>query len=91
MGRTPHVRAAEADHTVLLLPGALCTPAFYDDLLAEPRLSALPIEIPEVGHFALVQQPGRVADVILEAIAAKGRPRYTSSGSVITSTIAGPS
>jgi len=28
-----------ADHTVLLLPGALCTAAFYDDLLAEPSLS----------------------------------------------------
>jgi pimeloyl-ACP methyl ester carboxylesterase len=28
-----------ADHTVLLLPGALCTAAFYDDLLAEPSMS----------------------------------------------------
>jgi len=28
-----------ADHTVLLLPGALATPAFYDDLLAEPAMS----------------------------------------------------
>ena len=27
-----------ADHTVLLLPGALCSAAFYDDVLAEPRL-----------------------------------------------------
>ena len=27
-----------ADHTVLLLPGALCTAAFYDDLLAEPSM-----------------------------------------------------
>src|ERR1044071_2666023 len=27
-----------ADHTVLLLPGALCSAAFYDDLLAEQRL-----------------------------------------------------
>jgi len=27
-----------ADHTVLLLPGALCTSAFYDDLLAEPSM-----------------------------------------------------
>ena len=26
-----------ADHTVLLLPGALATAAFYDDLLAEPQ------------------------------------------------------
>lgn len=28
-----------ADHTVLLLPGALCTAPFYDDVLAEPELS----------------------------------------------------
>jgi pimeloyl-ACP methyl ester carboxylesterase len=27
-----------ADHTILLLPGALCTAAFYDDLMAEPSL-----------------------------------------------------
>jgi pimeloyl-ACP methyl ester carboxylesterase len=27
-----------ADHSVLLLPGALCTAAFYDDLLAEPSM-----------------------------------------------------
>src|SRR5262249_1795759 len=32
-----------ADHTVLLLPGALCTAAFYDDLLAEPSMSKTPI------------------------------------------------
>jgi len=31
------------DHTVLLLPGALCTAAFYDDLLAEPSISKAPI------------------------------------------------
>jgi pimeloyl-ACP methyl ester carboxylesterase len=30
----------EAEHTVLLLPGALCSTLFYDDLLADPRLSA---------------------------------------------------
>jgi pimeloyl-ACP methyl ester carboxylesterase len=28
-----------ADRSVLLLPGALCTAPFYDDLLAEPKLS----------------------------------------------------
>ncbi|HEV2671307.1 MAG TPA: alpha/beta hydrolase, partial [Gemmatimonadales bacterium] len=27
------------DHTVLLLPGALATAVFYDDLLAEPKIS----------------------------------------------------
>src|SRR5262245_35736433 len=29
---------AGADHAVLLLPGALATPAFYDDVLAEPAI-----------------------------------------------------
>jgi pimeloyl-ACP methyl ester carboxylesterase len=32
-----------ADHSVLLLPGALCTAAFYDDLLAESSMSKAPI------------------------------------------------
>jgi pimeloyl-ACP methyl ester carboxylesterase len=31
------------DHTVLLLPGALATAAFYDDLLAEPSIREAPI------------------------------------------------
>lgn len=30
-----------SDHTVLLLPGALATAAFYDDLLAEPKLGSI--------------------------------------------------
>jgi pimeloyl-ACP methyl ester carboxylesterase len=29
----------DADHTVLLLPGALCTAPFYDDLVEHPKLS----------------------------------------------------
>ncbi len=33
----------DADHAVLLLPGALCTAKFYDDLLAEPSISDAPI------------------------------------------------
>ena len=32
-----------APHTVLLLPGALATPAFYDDLLAQPTIRDAPI------------------------------------------------
>ena len=32
-----------ADHAVLLLPGALATAVFYDDLLAEPELRDAPI------------------------------------------------
>jgi len=31
---------SDAEHTVLLLPGALATAAFYDDLLAEPTIRA---------------------------------------------------
>jgi pimeloyl-ACP methyl ester carboxylesterase len=34
---------ADAEHTVLLLPGALATAAFYDDLLAEPAIRAASI------------------------------------------------
>jgi pimeloyl-ACP methyl ester carboxylesterase len=33
----------DADHSVLLLPGALCTARFYDDLLAEPSIRDAPI------------------------------------------------
>lgn len=33
----------DASHTVLLLPGALATAAFYDDLLAEPAIRAASI------------------------------------------------
>ena len=32
---------ASADQAVLLLPGALCTAAFYDDVLAEPSVAAI--------------------------------------------------
>src|SRR5437667_3396212 len=39
LGWTLHESGPEnADHTVLLLPGGLCSAAFYDDLLAEPKL-----------------------------------------------------
>lgn len=33
----------DAGHTILLLPGALCTARFYDDLLAEPSIRDAPI------------------------------------------------
>jgi pimeloyl-ACP methyl ester carboxylesterase len=33
----------DADHSVLLLPGALCTARFYDDVLAEPTIKSAPI------------------------------------------------
>jgi hypothetical protein len=37
--------APDADHTVLLLPGALCTAAFFEDLMAEPKLSEASIRL----------------------------------------------
>src|SRR5918996_2012534 len=36
---------SDAAHTVLLLPGALCTAAFFYDLMAEPRLRAASIRL----------------------------------------------
>jgi pimeloyl-ACP methyl ester carboxylesterase len=41
-----------ADHTVLMLPGALCSARFYDDLIAEPSLRSAPI------RFAATTVPG---------------------------------
>jgi pimeloyl-ACP methyl ester carboxylesterase len=39
LGWTLHESGPDsADHAVLLLPGGLCSAAFYDDLLAEPKL-----------------------------------------------------
>jgi len=43
---------ADADHAVLLLPGALATPAFYDDLLAEPTIGSASIRfVAGIGFF----------------------------------------
>ena len=35
----------DADHTVLLLPGSLCTAAFFEGLMAELRLIEAPIRL----------------------------------------------
>jgi pimeloyl-ACP methyl ester carboxylesterase len=35
----------DADRTALLLPGALCTAAFYEDLMADPRISEASIRL----------------------------------------------
>jgi pimeloyl-ACP methyl ester carboxylesterase len=43
---------ADAEHAALLLPGGLCTAAFYDDVLADPRLAQAPI------RFAATTVPG---------------------------------
>ena len=58
-----------ADHTVLLLPGALCTAAFYDDLIAEPALQRASI------RFVATTLPGfggtePLADLSMENYAA---------------------
>jgi pimeloyl-ACP methyl ester carboxylesterase len=42
----------DAEHAVLLLPGALCSAAFYDDLIAEPSLRDASI------RFAATTLPG---------------------------------
>lgn len=52
----------DADHAVLLLPGALATPPFFDDLLGEPRLSAASI------RFVATTLPGFGATVPLDDI-----------------------
>lgn len=36
---------AGADHTVLLVPGGMCTAAFFDDLMKEPKLSGASIRL----------------------------------------------
>jgi pimeloyl-ACP methyl ester carboxylesterase len=43
---------ADAEHAALLLPGGLCAAAFYDDVLADPRLTEAPI------RFAAATVPG---------------------------------
>jgi pimeloyl-ACP methyl ester carboxylesterase len=37
--------ARDAAHAVLLLPGALCTAAFYDDVLAEPAVESASVRL----------------------------------------------
>ena len=43
---------ADAEHAVLMLPGGLCTAAFYDDVLADPQLTQAPI------RFVAATTPG---------------------------------
>jgi pimeloyl-ACP methyl ester carboxylesterase len=42
---------ADAEHTVLLLPGGMCTAAQYEELMAEPALAAI--------HLVAVTMPGQ--------------------------------
>ena len=53
---------AGADHTVLLLPGGLCTAAFFDDLVQEPTLSGASIRfvaatVPGFGDTQPLEDP----------------------------------
>jgi hypothetical protein len=45
----------DADHAVFLLPGALATAPFYDDVLAEPALTGASV------RFVATTLPGRIA------------------------------
>lgn len=49
----------DADQTVLLLPGALCTSAFFDDLVTEPRLRTESIRLvaATIPGFGLTPSP----------------------------------
>ena len=61
-----------ADHTVLLLPGALCTARFYDDLLAEPSISAAPI------RFVATTLPGFGGTTPPDDLSVEGYSRFAS-------------
>ena len=63
---------SDADHAVLLLPGALASAAFYDDLLAEPTLTSASV------RFVVTTLPGyagtpALADSSMEGLAASAR------------------
>ena len=52
----------DADHTVLLLPGGMCTAAFFDDLVKEKRLREAPIRfvaatVPGFGDTRPLEDP----------------------------------
>ena len=59
-----------ADHTILLLPGALATAVFYDDLLAEPSLRNAPI------RFVATTLPGFGASAPPEDLSMEGYSRH---------------
>ena len=61
-----------ADHTVLLLPGALCTASFYDDLLAEPSISGAPI------RFVATTLPGFGGTTPPDDLSMEGYAKFAS-------------
>jgi pimeloyl-ACP methyl ester carboxylesterase len=56
---------ADADHTVLLLPGALCTAASFEDLMAEPKLTEASIRliVTTLQGYGGTSPPGAVPDL----------------------------
>jgi pimeloyl-ACP methyl ester carboxylesterase len=66
-------RPEVADHTVLLLPGALCSAPFYDDLIAEPSLQRASI------RFAATTLPGFGGTQPLEDVSVENYARSAGS------------
>jgi len=62
----------DAAHRVLLLPGALCTAAFYDDLLAEPSIRDAPI------RFVATTLPGFGNTAPLDDLSMEGYARRSA-------------
>ena len=70
---------ADAEHAALLLPGGLCTAAFYDDVLADPRLTEAPV------RFVATTVPGfggttPLADLRFESYCAAAAELATDLG-----------
>ncbi len=62
----------DADHSVLLLPGALCTAHFYEDVLAEPTIKSAPI------RFVATTLPGFGGTAPLADLTVEGYARAAS-------------
>ena len=62
-----------AEHTVLLLPGALCSAAFYDDLIAEPSLRRASV------RFAATTLPGFGGTEALDDVSIENYARVAGS------------
>src|SRR4029078_13013025 len=51
----------DATHSVLLLPGALCSSVFYDDLLSEPTLADLRFVVTTLPGFGGTTPPMEIS------------------------------
>ena len=61
---------ADAEHTVLLLPGGWCTAVFYEELMAEPALAGV--------RLVAVTLPGNGGTVAPEDVSIENYARLTS-------------